>query len=156
MGINVHHAVQSLQDVGLTTGFNIDETLHDGIGTSTFECRKDGEFVLRADSLFDALHDREDNLSLLSFFTTNGPNARVIHSREEQSLGNHRYVSEASAGALITVSLSQDLCLFLGIHARVHVPAAIELAMSSVIVNTGFRDIVWMIVGDEVSYLFAQ
>jgi hypothetical protein len=28
--------------------------------------------------------------------------------------------------------------------------------MSSVIVNTGFRDVIWMVVGDEVSYLFTQ
>jgi hypothetical protein len=140
----------------LTSGLNVDKSLHDRVRASTFERSSDGQFILSASPLFDALHNRENNFSLLALFTSNGPNARIVHTREEQSLGNNRCISEAFARTSITISLSQDLCLFLGVHAGIYLATAIELTMSSVIIDTSFSHIVWMIVCDKVAYLFTQ
>ncbi|KAK1245890.1 hypothetical protein MKX07_004959 [Trichoderma sp. CBMAI-0711] len=136
VGIDVENTIEGDENISLPLGLDVDEALHDGIWAAALKSRGNGQLVLCAPSLIHSLHDGEDDLSLLAFFASHGPDAGIVHTREEKALGHNGRVAKALAGSSIAVPLAQDLGLLLGIHAGLQLAAAIELAVSSVIVQS--------------------
>ncbi|VUC20121.1 unnamed protein product [Clonostachys rosea] len=154
--VHVEHAIESLENVVLALCLHIDETLHDGLRTTSLERGSDGKFISRALALLDSLHDGEDNLTLLTFLAPDSPNARVIHAREQETLGDNGRIAETLSRAAVTVALAEDLGLLLGIETGFHLSLTVELAMSSVVVEAvRVSDIIRMGVVDEALYFFA-
>jgi hypothetical protein len=154
VGIDVENTIEGDENISLPLGLDVDEALHDGIWAAALKSRGNGQLVLCASSLIHSLHDGEDDLSLLAFFASHGPDAGIVHTREEKALGHNGRVAKALAGSSIAVPLAQDLGLFLGVHAGLQLAAAIELAVSSVIVQSRALDQVVGVgvVDDEVFY----
>ena len=154
-GINVENAIESNENIVLSLSLNVDVSLHDRVDTTTLESSRDGHLVLGAHSLFNTTHNREDNLTLLSFLTPDSPDAGILDTGEQQATGHDGHISVTSGRGALAVALTQDLCLFLSIEAGLHLSTTVELAVSPIIVEAAaVGNIVRVGIVDEVLYFF--
>ena len=154
--IDVEDALERDHDVVLSHSLDINVSLHDGIDAAPFKGRDDWQFVLGAEALLDAANNGEDDLTLLSFLTPDGPNAGILDTRHEQTAGLNSHVPESSGRSTFSVSLAQDFGLLLGVKASLHLSPAVQLAMSPIIVEAAaVGNVVGVGIVDEAFYIFA-